>query len=48
MDIVVNSPNVKYAENHIETNYEYLYTKAEKLGNKIEVRQPKFGVQSGA
>ena len=38
MDIVVNSPNVKYSENYIESNYEYLYTKAEKSGSKIEVR----------
>ncbi|KAJ3645891.1 hypothetical protein Zmor_023513 [Zophobas morio] len=37
MDIVVNSPNVKYSENYIESNYEYLYTKAEKSGSKIEV-----------
>ena len=38
MDIVVNSPNVKYSENYIESNYEYLYTKVEKSGSKIEVR----------
>ncbi|RZC35638.1 Inos-1-P synth domain containing protein [Asbolus verrucosus] len=37
MDIVVNSPNVKYTENYIEANYDYLHTRAEKNGNKIEV-----------
>ncbi|XP_064213741.1 inositol-3-phosphate synthase [Tribolium castaneum] len=37
MEIVVNSPKVKYCDNYIETNYDYLYTKAEKRGNKIEV-----------
>lgn len=38
MEIVVKSPKVKYSENYIEANYDYLYTKAEKRGNNIEVR----------
>lgn len=38
MEIVVNSPNVKYTENYIETKYTYEYTRAEKQGNQILVR----------
>lgn len=35
MDIVINSPNVKYTENFIETKYEYNTTDVEIVGNKI-------------
>lgn len=37
MEIVVDSPSVKYTEDYIETNYDYHYTHAEKNGNKIKV-----------
>ncbi|KAJ8923453.1 hypothetical protein NQ315_002012 [Exocentrus adspersus] len=37
MEIVVNSPNVKYSENFIEAKYEYQHATAERDGNKIVV-----------
>lgn len=37
MQVVVNSPNVKYTENYIESKYDYQYTKAKKEGNQILV-----------
>lgn len=37
MQVVVNSPNVKYTENYIESKYDYQYTKAKKR------RQSNFG-----
>ncbi|KAJ8982551.1 hypothetical protein NQ317_005553 [Molorchus minor] len=37
MEIVVNSPNVKYLENVIEAKYEYQYTRAIREENKIVV-----------
>lgn len=37
MEIVVNSPNVKYTEHFIEAKYEYQHATARKDGNKIVV-----------
>ncbi|CAG9858015.1 unnamed protein product [Phyllotreta striolata] len=37
MSVIVNSEDVKYTDNFIETNYVYRYTKAEKIGNAVRV-----------
>lgn len=37
MEVVVNSPNVKYTENYIEANYDYHTTKVERRGQKFVV-----------
>ncbi|XP_057665006.1 inositol-3-phosphate synthase 1-A [Diorhabda carinulata] len=37
MDIVVNSENVKYTIDYIESHYAYKYNKTEKIGDIIEV-----------
>lgn len=38
MEIVVDNPSVNYTEEYIETKYDYHYTRAEKINNKIKVR----------
>lgn len=39
MDIVVDSPNVKYSDNFIEAKYDYPHATARKDGNKIVVSE---------
>lgn len=37
MDIKVDSDIVIYSEDYIEAKYDYQYTKAEKVGNRLVV-----------
>lgn len=37
MELKVDSPNVNYTPQYIESKYEYQYTKAEKSGQQILV-----------
>ncbi|KAL3273938.1 hypothetical protein HHI36_015362 [Cryptolaemus montrouzieri] len=38
MEVFVDSENVKYSDNYIESKYDYQYSTAEKTGNKITVK----------
>ncbi|KAK9888005.1 hypothetical protein WA026_000290 [Henosepilachna vigintioctopunctata] len=37
MEVIVNSENVKYSDNYIESRYDYQYTTSERIGNQITV-----------
>ncbi|XP_045476513.1 inositol-3-phosphate synthase 1-A-like isoform X1 [Harmonia axyridis] len=37
MEVFINSENVKYSETYIESKYDYQYTDAKKIGNKVTV-----------
>lgn len=42
MELKVDSPNVNYTPEYIESQYEYQYTRAEKNGKEILVSRYKY------